>query len=88
VDHRLGTLLWVGRRLERGRDLLGDPLAGCCETRLEQRVLVGEVIQECLLADPDGVRDRVERRAGILLGAELPDGVLDKRGLASHPARP
>src|SRR6185503_12190211 len=85
VDHGLRALLWIGRCLERRRDLLGDTGSRGRETRLQQRVLVREVVQDRLLADPDFLRDRIERRPRVALGAELADGFLDDRGAPSLP---
>src|SRR5262245_51805577 len=80
VDHALGALLERGRPLERRRDLLRDALTGGRETRLQQVVLRGEVVQERLLANPDRLRDRLERGARVPLAPELADGLLDDRG--------
>src|SRR4029079_10385752 len=44
-----------------------------------------EVVQDRLLADPDFLRDRIERRPRVALGAELADGFLDDRGAPSLP---
>src|SRR5262249_35856080 len=44
-------------------------------------VLRREVVQERLFADADRLRDRLERRPGVPLSAELTDGLLDDRGL-------
>src|SRR5207247_11043169 len=47
-----------------------------------------EVVQEGLLADADGLRDRLERCSRVALAPELADGLLDDRGLPALAARP
>src|SRR4029079_8776156 len=65
----------------------GDTGSRGRQTRLQQRVLVREVVEDRLLANADLLRDRVERRPRVALGAELADGLLDDRGAPTLPAR-